>query len=184
MKNINLFKKSLHPNLKNFLGGMGVVVGVDIGFSTLKIVEIKRSKGELTLNNYIFAVIPHAARNDEAQRREFIVKTLKEAKKEGKLTAHLKEQVRRTLAQSSGCAYCKAKGKPEPNLYDEKISIAVGFAEVFIKQKGDVPDAIFKVLKEYMSDGEISELCAFITFATASQYFGAIMKLEAQATDI
>ncbi|MBU8769426.1 carboxymuconolactone decarboxylase family protein [Cytobacillus oceanisediminis] len=104
--------------------------------------------------------------------------------KEGKLTAHLKEQVRRTLAQSSGCAYCKAKGKPEPNLYDEKISIAVGFAEVFIKQKGDVPDAIFKVLKEYMSDGEISELCAFITFATASQYFGAIMKLEAQATDI
>lgn len=107
-----------------------------------------------------------------------------ELEKEGKLTAHLKEQVRRTLAQSSGCAYCKAKGKPEPNLYDEKISIAVGFAEVFIKQKGDVPDAIFKVLKEYMSDGEISELCAFITFATASQYFGAIMKLEAQATDI
>ncbi len=87
MKNVNLFKKSLLPNLKNFLGGMGVVVGVDIGFSTLKIVEIKRSKGELTLNNYIFAVIPHAARNDEAQRREFIVKTLKEAKKEGKLTA-------------------------------------------------------------------------------------------------
>ncbi|MDF2036470.1 carboxymuconolactone decarboxylase family protein [Cytobacillus oceanisediminis] len=105
-----------------------------------------------------------------------------ELEKEGKLTAQLKEQVRRTLAQSSGCAYCKAKGKPEPNLYDEKISIAVGFAEVFIKQKGDVPDAIFNVLKEYMSDDEISELCAFITFATASQHFGAIMKLEATGT--
>ena len=105
-----------------------------------------------------------------------------ELEKEGKLTAQLKEQVRRTLAQSNGCVYCKAKGKPEPHLFDEKISIAVGFAEVFIKQKGDVPDAIFNVLKEYMSDDEISELCAFITFSTASQYFGAIMKLEAAGT--
>ncbi|MCS0787037.1 carboxymuconolactone decarboxylase family protein [Cytobacillus firmus] len=105
-----------------------------------------------------------------------------ELEKEGKLTAQLKEQVRRTLAHSSGCEYCKAKGKPEPHLFDEKISIAVGFAEVFIKQKGDVSDTIFNVLKEYMSDGEISELCAFITFTTASQYFGAIMKLEAAGT--
>ncbi|MBG9585923.1 carboxymuconolactone decarboxylase family protein [Cytobacillus firmus] len=105
-----------------------------------------------------------------------------ELEKEGKLTAQLKEQVRRTLAHSSGCEYCKAKGKPEPHLFDEKISIAVGFAEVFIKQKGDVSDTIFNVLKEYMSDDEISELCAFITFTTASQYFGAIMKLEAAGT--
>lgn len=105
-----------------------------------------------------------------------------ELEKEGKLTAQLKEQVRRTLAHSSGCEYCKAKGKPEPQLFDEKISIAVGFSEVFIKQKGDVSDTIFNVLKEYMSDDEISELCAFITFTTASQYFGAIMKLEAAGT--
>ncbi|RBP87632.1 alkylhydroperoxidase family enzyme [Cytobacillus firmus] len=105
-----------------------------------------------------------------------------ELEKDGKLTAQLKEQVRRTLAQSNGCAYCKAKGKPEPHLFDEKISIAVGFTEVFIKQKGDVSDATFNVLKEYMSDDEISELCAFITFTTASQFFGAIMKLEAAGT--
>jgi len=99
--------------------------------------------------------------------------------KDGILPAQLKEQVRRTLAQHNGCEYCKAKGKPDPKLFDEKMSIAVGFAEVFLKQKGDISDAQFNVLKEYFSDSEISELCSFITFTTASQYFGAIMKLEA-----
>jgi alkylhydroperoxidase family enzyme len=101
-----------------------------------------------------------------------------ELEKDAKLSSHLKEQVRRTLAQSNGCEYCKAKGKPEPDLFNEKISIAVGFAEVFSKQKGNIPDTTFNVLKEYFSDEEISELCAFITFTTASQYFGAILALE------
>ncbi|MBT2727644.1 carboxymuconolactone decarboxylase family protein [Bacillus sp. ISL-75] len=99
--------------------------------------------------------------------------------KDGLLSSGLKEQVRRTLAQSNGCEYCKAKGKPEPDKFNEKISIAVGFTEVFLKQKGDVSDSIFNILRECFTEEEISELCAFITFTTASQYFGAIMKLEA-----
>jgi hypothetical protein len=37
-------------------------------------------------------------------------------------------------------------------------------------------------LRESFSEGEISELCAFIIFTTAQQYFGAIMKLEAPET--
>jgi len=98
---------------------------------------------------------------------------------DGQLSAKLKEQVRRTLAQHNGCEYCKAKGKPDPNLFDEKTSVAVGFAQVFIKLKGDIPDSTFTIVKEYFSESEISELCAFITFTTAQQYFGAIMKLEA-----
>ncbi|MBY0098384.1 carboxymuconolactone decarboxylase family protein [Mesobacillus maritimus] len=97
--------------------------------------------------------------------------------KDGHLSAQLKEQVRRTLAQRNGCEYCKAKGKPDPQLYDEKMSVAVGFAEVYLKKQGDISDAQFNVLKEYFSDAEISELCSFITFMTASQQFGAIMKL-------
>jgi len=98
---------------------------------------------------------------------------------DGKVSAKLKEQVRRTLAQHNGCEYCKAKGKPDPNLFDEKTSVAVGFAQVFVKLKGDIPDSTFSIVKEYFSESEISELCAFITFTTAQQYFGAIMKLEA-----
>jgi alkylhydroperoxidase family enzyme len=102
--------------------------------------------------------------------------------KDGLLSSELKEQVRRTLAQSNGCEYCKAKGKPEPHTFNEKISVAVGFAEVFLKQKRDISDSAFEILREYFSEGEISELCAFITFTTAQQYFGAIMKLEASET--
>lgn len=100
--------------------------------------------------------------------------------KDGFLSSELKEQVRRTLAQSNGCEYCKAKGKPEPEKFNEKISIAVGFAEVFLKQKESIPDSSFEILQEYFNENEISELCAFIAFTTASQYFGAIMKLEAE----
>ena len=99
--------------------------------------------------------------------------------KDGLLSYELKEQVRRTLAQSNGCEYCKAKGKPEPDKFDEKTSIAVGFVEVFLKKKEDIPDSIFEILKEHFTEEEISELFAFISFTTASQYFGAMLKLEA-----
>ena len=97
--------------------------------------------------------------------------------KDGILTSKLKEQVRRTLAQYNGCEYCKAKGKPEPVKFDEKTSIAVGFAEAFLKQKDRIVESNFDVLRECFSEEEISELCAFISFTTASQYFGAMMKL-------
>ncbi|PAD35869.1 carboxymuconolactone decarboxylase family protein [Terribacillus saccharophilus] len=100
---------------------------------------------------------------------------------DSKLSKNLKEQVRRTLAQNNGCTYCKAKGKPDTILQDEKTSVAVGFAIVFQNHhKGDVPDSSFAILKEYFTEAEISELCAFICFTTAQQYFGAMMKLEAE----
>lgn len=94
------------------------------------------------------------------------------------LSASLKEQVRRTLAQKNGCEYCKAKGKPNPDVFDEKTSLAVGFAEVFLKQRGRINESFFHVLKETFTDCEISELCAFISFTTASQYFGAMLSLK------
>lgn len=98
--------------------------------------------------------------------------------RDGLLSSQLKEQVRRTLAQKNGCEYCKAKGKPEPYMFNEKISVAVGFAEVFLQQKGDISNSSFEILQEFFSEAEISELCAFITFTTAQQYFGAILSLE------
>ncbi|MGE8206955.1 carboxymuconolactone decarboxylase family protein [Heyndrickxia sp. NPDC080065] len=104
--------------------------------------------------------------------------------KDGLLSSELKEQVRRTLAQSNGCEYCKAKGAPEIDKFNEKISIAVGFTEVFLKQKEDIPNSSFEILKKYFTEKEISELCAFISFTTASQYFGAMMKLEAENNTI
>lgn len=98
--------------------------------------------------------------------------------KDGLLTSKLKEQVRRTLAQGNGCEYCKAKGKPASVSFEEKTTIAVGFAEVFLKQKSEIAESTFDVLRKFFSEEEISELCAFISFTTASQYFGAMMKLK------
>ncbi|CAM4056534.1 carboxymuconolactone decarboxylase family protein [Mesobacillus zeae] len=99
--------------------------------------------------------------------------------KSGQLSSELKEQVRRTLAQQNGCEYCKAKGKPEPDQFNNKTSFAVGFAEVFLQVKGEIPNSVFELLKDSFTEEEISELCAFIAFTTASQYFGAMIKLEA-----
>ncbi len=97
---------------------------------------------------------------------------------EGALSSDVKEQVRRTLAQSNGCAYCKAKGKPKKNMMDEKMILATGFADLFLKVKGNIPDSIFLLMNETFTIPEISELCAFITFCTESQYYGAIMNLQ------
>jgi AhpD family alkylhydroperoxidase len=36
------------------------------------------------------------------------------------LSPHLKEEVRRTVAQHTGCAYCASLGKPEARQQDEK----------------------------------------------------------------
>lgn len=96
------------------------------------------------------------------------------------LSAKLKEEVRRTLAQKNGCEYCKAKGKPNPADYDEKTAVCTGFAEAFLASKGQTSASITAVLKDYLSDAEISELLAFICFTTASQYFGSLMQLQAQ----
>lgn len=97
---------------------------------------------------------------------------------DGKISAELKEQVRRTLAQQNGCDYCRAKGKPEPGAFDERTALAVGFVEVFLQLNGKAPASSIRVLQETFTDAEISELCAFIAFMTASQYVGAMLGLE------
>ena len=45
------------------------------------------------------------------------------------LSPHLKEEVRRTVAQHTGCAYCASLGKPAARQQDEKEALAVAFAE-------------------------------------------------------
>ncbi|WP_371068658.1 carboxymuconolactone decarboxylase family protein [Sediminibacillus sp. JSM 1682029] len=101
--------------------------------------------------------------------------------KDGQLSVELKEQVRRTLAQRNGCQYCKAKGKPNPHIVDERVLTATGFAEVFARLHGEIPDSVFDVLRDVFSEKEISELIAFICFTTAQQNVGAVLQLEAEA---
>ncbi|MCI2908899.1 carboxymuconolactone decarboxylase family protein [Staphylococcus hominis] len=95
------------------------------------------------------------------------------------LSKELKEEMRRMLAQKNGCMYCKAKGKPSNQLVDKKSVVCIGFVEVYLTLGTDIPDYAIKILKETLTQKEISELISFITFTTCQQYFGAIMQLEA-----
>ncbi|MCM3204272.1 carboxymuconolactone decarboxylase family protein [Paenibacillus illinoisensis] len=97
---------------------------------------------------------------------------------DGELDGDLKEQVRRTLAFGNGCKYCQAKGKAALDQKDSKISLAVGFAELFLNHRSSINQATFDVLRQEFSETEIAELCSFICFTTASQMFGAIMDLQ------
>jgi len=93
------------------------------------------------------------------------------------LSADVKEQVRRSLAQQNKCEYCKAKGKPNMKL-DESTSLAAAFAEAMLKTNGAPGDRSIQILKNTFTDQQISELCAFICFTIASQWFGSTLGLK------
>jgi len=103
------------------------------------------------------------------------------------LSSDLKGQVKKTLGKSNKCSYCTENREPKLEKFDERTSIAVGFAEVFLKYpNGTGPDFAFEILPKYefealkkcFTEAEISELCTFIGFTAAQQYFDEIMKLE------
>lgn len=96
----------------------------------------------------------------------------------GKLSPELKEQVRRTLAFGNGCEYCMAKGRPSEIHVDSKESLAVAFATIVLQGHLNIDDSVFEVLRDEFNEQEIAELCSYICFTTASQMFGAIMRLE------
>ena len=94
------------------------------------------------------------------------------------LDKSLLEQVRRTMAFENGCEYCMVKGgKPDFDPSEMKISIAASFAELFCKDHHSIVNGHFDLLKEYFTDDQISELCAFIAFINASQKLGKIFNL-------
>ncbi|GAB2772176.1 carboxymuconolactone decarboxylase family protein [Salinimicrobium soli] len=94
------------------------------------------------------------------------------------LDSHLLEQVRRTLAFGNGCEYCMAKaGKPDFDENNQRIKAATAFAELFAIDHKAIAAPHFDYLREYFSEKEISVLCSFISFLTASQRFGKIMNL-------
>ncbi|MDM5153991.1 carboxymuconolactone decarboxylase family protein [Bacillus sp. DX1.1] len=97
----------------------------------------------------------------------------------GRLSAELKEQVRRTLAFGNECPYCMAKGKPNDIQKVEEIGVAVTFAHLFVHNRSAIDDKMFHVLKQYWSEAEIVELCAYICFISASQQLGFLFQLQA-----
>jgi alkylhydroperoxidase family enzyme len=95
----------------------------------------------------------------------------------GLLDAELKEEVRRALAQQSGCAFCASLGRPAAH-GDPKTSAALAFAGKVIAQPKGVDEAAFDALRIHFSNEEIVELTAWIAFMVASEMFGAMYKLD------
>lgn len=97
---------------------------------------------------------------------------------DGTISKELKEELRRLLAQQNGCQYCKAKGSPTNKFLNEKSLLCVGFVEVYLKSKQNIPESSISLLKETMTDEEIIELITFVLFTTAQQHLGAILRLS------
>lgn len=95
-----------------------------------------------------------------------------------RLSAELREEVRRTLAYSNGCQYCMAKGKPAEKHSDPQIFKAAEFAKMIAIDHRKITDSDITALADEFSQDEISELCAFICFIIACQKFGAILDLK------
>lgn len=90
----------------------------------------------------------------------------------------LQEEVRRAIAYQIGCAYCMSHGCPTQNIEDKKTKIAVDFARKMAQVQVPVSKEDIEKLKEYFSDKEIAELCAFIAFGTGYARFGASLGVD------
>jgi len=98
---------------------------------------------------------------------------------ETKLDKNLLEQVRRTIAFENECEYCMVKaGKPNFDINEKKINSATAFAQLFAIDHKSINDNHFDILREEFTEQEISELCSFISFITASQKLGRIYNLS------
>lgn len=97
------------------------------------------------------------------------------------MNATVLEEIRRMLAQQSGCLYCKSKGMPEgsKSQFNQKELTAIGFTEVYLTMGTHIPDYLFKVLYNVMTDEEIVMLLAYIQFTECQQRLGALLQLEA-----
>ena len=51
----------------------------------------------------------------------------------------IKRRGSKNFSSKNGCQYCQAKGKPDPQNYDEKTAVCTGFAEAFLVAKGTPP---------------------------------------------
>ncbi len=90
----------------------------------------------------------------------------------------LQEEVRRVIAYQIGCAQCMSHGCPTPLITDIKTKAAVDFAKKMAQTQLPVTKQDVDQLKEYFSDHEIAELCAFIAFGTGYARFGASLNVD------
>lgn len=90
----------------------------------------------------------------------------------------LQEEVRRAIAYQIGCAQCMSFGCPTQNIQDPKIKVAVDFAKKMTQTTLPISKEDIEKLKQYFSDKEVAELCAFTAFGTGYARFGAALAVD------
>ena len=99
------------------------------------------------------------------------------------LSPHLKEEVRRTLAQRTGCRFCASLGQPAETHADRQESLAVAFADSAGRDHTVISDAQVRLLFEEFTDPQIVELLMWISFEYAGQMFGCLIGDEPATAD-
>jgi len=94
------------------------------------------------------------------------------------LSPHLKEEVRRTLAQRTGCQFCASLGQPAATHADRQESLAVAFADAVARDHTAISDAQVQLLFEEFTAPQIVELLMWISFEYAGQMFGCLIADE------
>ena len=94
------------------------------------------------------------------------------------LPLQLKEEVRRTLAQQTGCRFCASLGEPSPDHATRRESLAVAFADAVASDHTAISDAQVQVLFDEFTTPEIVELLVWISFEYAGQLFGCLIADE------
>ena len=94
------------------------------------------------------------------------------------LPLQLKEEVRRTLAQQTGCRFCASLGQPSPDHATRRESLAVAFADAVGSDHTAISDAQVQVLFDEFTTPEIVELLIWISFEYAGQLFGSLIADE------
>jgi alkylhydroperoxidase family enzyme len=99
------------------------------------------------------------------------------------LSPHLKEEVRRTLAQRTGCRFCASLGQPAEAHADRQESLAVAFADAVARDHTVISDGQVQLLFEEFTAAQIVELLMWISFEYAGQMFGCLIGDEPAAAE-
>lgn len=94
------------------------------------------------------------------------------------LAVDLKEEVRRTLAQRTGCQFCASLGLPIENQTTRQESLAVAFAEAVASDYRAITDQQVDELFEEFTVPQVVELLLWISYEYAGQMFGSLIADE------
>lgn len=85
------------------------------------------------------------------------------------------EEVRRTLAQRTGCQFCASLGQPALSHASRQESLAVAFADAIADDHTAISDAQLNLLLEEFATPQIVELLIWISFEYAGEMFGCLI---------